>query len=292
MLETLSPEEPGWSAQFAAGSLILSALVGSGAAWLWIAGSWFSGRWQPVFQVRKPVRWPLLIVPAALLVWLLVPGLVAEVISPTLAVPDVLAGESTVETGPVLDLSERRLMALCVGQTVAQVAVLVVMLGGGRMAPRDLGLGRQAWSHEIAAGCRGFLASILPVAMVLLLTQSLRSEETIHPFLKLLADSPPSMTVAWIVLRAVILAPLIEELVFRSLIQGPLERYLPIPVAIIGSSLLFSAVHGLPDAIPLVPLGIVLGYVYHRRRSLVAVVVTHALFNAGNLAIVYLSTLH
>jgi membrane protease YdiL (CAAX protease family) len=58
---------------------------------------------------------------------------------------------------------------------------------------------------------------------------------------------------------------------------------MPAAAAIGIVTVLFAAVHGLPDALPIVPLALVLGYVFHRTRSYVAVVTLHALFNSYNL---------
>jgi len=54
-------------------------------------------------------------------------------------------------------------------------------------------------------------------------------------------------------------------------------------------SLIFAAVHRLPDAIPLLPLALVLGYVYQQRRCFLSVVLLHMLFNAANLILAVLT---
>jgi membrane protease YdiL (CAAX protease family) len=52
---------------------------------------------------------------------------------------------------------------------------------------------------------------------------------------------------------------------------------------------IFAAVHRLPDAIPLLPLALVLGYVYQQRRSFLSIVLLHMLFNAANLILAVLT---
>ena len=54
-----------------------------------------------------------------------------------------------------------------------------------------------------------------------------------------------------------------------------------IPVA----AVVFAAVHGFPDSLAIVPLALVLGDAYQRRRSYWEVVAAHALFNAVMLAL-------
>jgi uncharacterized protein len=86
----------------------------------------------------------------------------------------------------------------------------------------------------------------------------------------------------------VISAPLSEELLFRVTFQGPLEARLPLSWAITIPAFVFAGVHGLHDALPLLPLALVLGALYHLRRSYVAIVTAHACFNAAFLVLALL----
>jgi membrane protease YdiL (CAAX protease family) len=108
---------------------------------------------------------------------------------------------------------------------------------------------------------------------------SIRAPENEHPFLKLLAAANPWETVG-VAFAAVVAAPLLEELLFRVLFQGLLESLVRPRLAILLPALMFSAVHGSSDAIPLFPLSLVLGVLYHKRRSYIAVITAHAMFNA------------
>ena len=84
-------------------------------------------------------------------------------------------------------------------------------------------------------------------------------------------------------LLAAVLAPLVEELMYRVVLQTWLEKIAPRREALIVVALVFSAMHQLPDAIPLFPLALILGYVYQQRRSYLSVVLIHMLFNGANL---------
>jgi uncharacterized protein len=78
-----------------------------------------------------------------------------------------------------------------------------------------------------------------------------------------------------------IAAPVVEELLFRGLLQNALAKYLPIWGAIILSSFLFSLVHLQPYAIPgLMSLSIAFGYLYHRTGSLRTNIILHMANNA------------
>ncbi|MCA9022281.1 MAG: CPBP family intramembrane metalloprotease, partial [Planctomycetaceae bacterium] len=163
--------------------------------------------------------------------------------------------------------------------------ILVLMLALAHFdVLQKLGFRLNDLRQQLRDGTVGFLLALLPVIALLLLTYPFRSEESLHPFFLLLKAQPHLSTISWIFISAVIIAPLFEELIYRVLFQGWLERLLPPVAAILVSSFIFSVVHGFPDCIPLFPLALVLGTLFYYRRSYFAIVVTHALFNAINLA--------
>ena len=79
-----------------------------------------------------------------------------------------------------------------------------------------------------------------------------------------------------------LLAPLLEEVLFRGAIQGVLMHYFGRPwPAIIVSALVFGIFHLNPVQIVYATLlGIVLGWIYYRTRSLLSVIVGHVLNNS------------
>lgn len=86
------------------------------------------------------------------------------------------------------------------------------------------------------------------------------------------------------VIYTVILAPICEELVFRGLIISSLEGATKKWAAVIISAALFSIVH-LPSLIALsytFLLGLVLGFVYIKTKSLIPCILLHMAFNASN----------
>lgn len=93
-------------------------------------------------------------------------------------------------------------------------------------------------------------------------------------------------------LAATIVAPLSEELFFRGLLLQALWRYLGHAwLAIVLSGIGFGLIHiQLPQTVlPLATMGIILGYVRVRYRSLTACVLAHALFNAHTIAVALLN---
>lgn len=94
--------------------------------------------------------------------------------------------------------------------------------------------------------------------------------------------------VAMLLVNAVIVAPIVEEVVFRgAVLGGLLSRWGALP-ALLVSSLVFGLVHCNMNAfLPLTVLGGVMGYVYLRTASLYPAVIYHALFNLTNLSLVF-----
>ncbi|MCH7990781.1 MAG: CPBP family intramembrane metalloprotease [Planctomycetes bacterium] len=179
----------------------------------------------------------------------------------------------------------RAVQLSCAMNVVILSLLLMVLTEIGQRRISEFGITLKNWTEETRYGVMGFLASLLPVFAVLIvsLLLSLRSEETQHSFLKMLRENPGPEIFFWITLAAVVLAPLTEELVFRVILQGALQSKFSPTTSIAISSIVFAGVHGFPDSLALVPLAVILGYVYHRRHSYLAVVVLHALFNLLNL---------
>ena len=86
---------------------------------------------------------------------------------------------------------------------------------------------------------------------------------------------------ATMIVLAVIMAPIFEEIVFRGIIQkGLINKGMNPATAIIISSVVFGLVHGNPwQFVGAVLLGCVLGLVYHKTKSLLLPILLHAFNN-------------
>jgi uncharacterized protein len=102
---------------------------------------------------------------------------------------------------------------------------------------------------------------------------------------KLFAAIPDTMVNNALLFFAVaMLAPLVEELVFRGLLQKSLSHRMPIWAAILIASALFALVHFDPKAFPiLMGMGVVFGVLYHKTGSLRANIAVHMVNNAAAL---------
>lgn len=84
----------------------------------------------------------------------------------------------------------------------------------------------------------------------------------------------------WLLVSSVLLAPLFEEIVFRGYVAGVLRSAYGGVAAWIGSAVVFGLVHITPSvAVNAAFCGLVLGFYYLRYRSLVLVIMLHAMNN-------------
>ncbi|MBM84371.1 MAG: hypothetical protein CMJ78_27770 [Planctomycetaceae bacterium] len=199
----------------------------------------------------------------------------------------VLPSSVNAEAKPVPSLQS--LQTMCFLKSFWLVILIPALCSLDATKLRDFGIRRTQLARQTIDGVFAFLLSLLPVYAVLLATASLRSPDSEHEFLQLLRADNRVEVIAWLALGAVILAPMAEELIFRVILQGWLSTRLPVWLSIGITSLAFSMIHGFPDMLPLLPLSIMLGYVFHRRNSYWATVFAHALFNLQNVVLTLVS---
>ena len=91
-------------------------------------------------------------------------------------------------------------------------------------------------------------------------------------------------SMAFAIIYTVLIAPVCEETIFRGLVLTIFDGKLPKWLSILISALVFALIH-LPSPIAFIytlTLGVVLGFVRYRTKSLVPCVLAHIIFNATN----------
>ncbi len=178
-------------------------------------------------------------------------------------------------------------------ESIAELGTVLVLVGllagSGQRSLGEFGFKWSSLSSQLHDGWFGFRLAILPMAVSMAMTIPLQTPESQHALLKLLANNPGYIKLALIVFIPVVSAPLLEELIFRVILQSTLSKIVRPRLAILAIAVCFSAVHGPVNGLTLLPLALVLGSVFHRRHSYLAVVVIHGLFNATMLALALLS---
>lgn len=94
----------------------------------------------------------------------------------------------------------------------------------------------------------------------------------------------------WTLLAAVVVAPILEELIFRGRLISLFRREMPISLAVVLSSLIFAAAHGsFVVALDAFIAGIILGYFYLVSGSIILPIILHICNNAIAYALTILS---
>jgi membrane protease YdiL (CAAX protease family) len=253
-------------------ALVAACLVGSSLVWDGIWRRWSRGLsvLEPQGDAAAPIPFNVVL---GVIGWLTFQFLVR------------LSAEQTHPATP--SLSGVQLM--CGINLLIAVLLPVILTDGLRQTAAGVGLSGQRIIHQMWLGLQAFLAAVWPTTLLLALSSFWRNEETQHSYLQALREHADAQWIAWIVLSAVVAAPLAEELIFRVVLQGWLSERCSGPTALGITAAVFALVHGWHDALPLVPLSLILGYVFHQTRRYWTCVTTHALFNAANLALVLLA---
>jgi len=86
-----------------------------------------------------------------------------------------------------------------------------------------------------------------------------------------------------VIVAAVVIAPLAEEILFRGFVYGVLKRYTDAPFAALASSLMFAVIHmHVGSLLPLCMLAVLFCLAYEITGCLLAPMLLHAVFNGAS----------
>ena len=180
----------------------------------------------------------------------------------------------------------------CLAEIFSQVLMVGVMLHiirferGGRVA--DLGVHARGVPAAVVLGLLGFLA-VQPFIFCLEAIQSyLLPVVPMQDALQVMLSTRSPIVLLMSGIIAGLIVPVTEELLFRGFLQSALRRWVGRTMSVVVSAAFFAAAHiDLYSLLPLFVLGLALGYVYARSRSIVAPIVLHAAFNGTSLLAMY-----
>jgi len=181
-----------------------------------------------------------------------------------------------------------RLLASVVGMVVA-AGLGAWHLRARGAGWRELGLEGGCWREDLRLALLGLALVLWPLLTLASILD--RVEPYRHPIIDLLAADRDPTAIALVVLSAVVVAPVVEEFLFRRVLQGWLLVRFPGGAgltAVALQALAFGLAHagqGLAP-VPLTILGMVLGWLTLRTGTLLPGIVLHALFNAVSIALV------
>ncbi|KAJ3705742.1 hypothetical protein LUZ61_009447 [Rhynchospora tenuis] len=132
----------------------------------------------------------------------------------------------------------------------------------------------------------GLIGAIIAIALVGVVTALLNGEspqretDALTRLLPLIGSSTTST--ASLVIITGVLAPLLEETIFRGFLMVTLTKWVPTPVAVVISAAAFALAHLTPSEFPqLFVLGAALGLSYAHTRNLLTPITIHAFWNSG-----------
>lgn len=188
------------------------------------------------------------------------------------------------------------------GQLIVYLPPVLYVLwraGMAREGWRRIGLRPAHPASDIAAGAAATVLALPVVLFTLLLSAAARLamgetvEKVGHPMLESLLTSDALSATLMFATSAIVVAPIVEEILYRGLLQTALLSAMPGRrwTVIIIAAAAFALQHlGMPPhTLPgLFILGLFLGWLYERTGSLLAPIVLHMGFNAFNVGLVLL----
>ncbi|MFW6058606.1 MAG: CPBP family intramembrane glutamic endopeptidase [Phycisphaeraceae bacterium] len=251
----------------------------------------WSGWWRPAQLAAGPKRpntlepWDLLVAVGLMMAGGLVTGVLAQRMA------------SGAEPASLTTMAYAGWVVL--GQVLAQGSGVAYFLWRAAGEWKALGVWPRRWGRETGlAGVTLVVAlpvvfSAMTVAMCVSQRLGLPVPETGHQLLTVLREADSWMGVVLLLGSAVVVAPVLEELLYRGLLQSVLLWQLGVERrvwVIVGASVLFALMHAASvpwQALPgLFVLSLALGWLYERTGSLWPCVAAHAGFNAVNVGLV------
>ncbi|WP_409217538.1 lysostaphin resistance A-like protein [Prosthecobacter sp.] len=140
---------------------------------------------------------------------------------------------------------------------------------------------------------RSLALAVLMFTVITLITVNLVSAATVKWLKDIWPDLEPQETVTafressgvgfkiLVIIAAVVIAPLAEEVLFRGFVYGVLKRYTDAPFAALASSLMFAIIHNhVGSLLPLWMLALLFCLAYEITGCLLVPMILHAIFNA------------
>jgi membrane protease YdiL (CAAX protease family) len=198
--------------------LTLLLFAASIITWYWLFWRLAHRGYILLHQARRPVPWGP---PAAMLAVLFV----------------LIALSSAFPAAPAESASKNASPSEAIEQSTASLLVELVMIGTAlalvvvftKATAQDLGLPRGGLelAHDVTTGIMACLAAFAPVFGVLILIDYLQGgiEESHHPLVEMVLRTRDYFVMVMASIAAVVIAPICEEIAFRLLLQGWLEKW-------------------------------------------------------------------
>ncbi len=242
--------------------------------------------WTSAPSALSPTPWPPNAWPIGAAVLVALAVMVLYAVAPLVYLGIAVAAHVVDARHPLANPGQI-VIAQLVGYIPVALFLMTVLPRLARTSLYELGI-RMPSARDIGTGALGTIAMYVVVAFAsAIIFQLTKRHDTENAIALLNQMKTPLDKIGFFVL-ACVLAPMMEELIFRVFLFNALTRRVSVATAIVVSGILFGLVHalGAPAAqivtvsIPLSFGGMVLAYVYASTRNYWASVTTHGLFNS------------
>ena len=163
--------------------------------------------------------------------------------------------------------------------------VFYIVRVGYHQSITALGLSLVNLSGNIKQGIKRYLVTLPVIMLAGFVINRISSYYGINPdmqdVVKWILEEDSLLVLSSLVFFGIIIAPMIEEIIFRGFLQSALKNYLGNRYAILVSASLFAGVHmDIFAFFQILILGLLLGYLYEKTQTLAASVVVHILHNS------------
>jgi membrane protease YdiL (CAAX protease family) len=189
------------------------------AAWIFLIGRWRRNGTLLPYERRRPVPWG----PA---------GALLAILFTVISISAAFASGG--DSGPVAQQSpEEQMLGLVASMVMQSLGPILLLFLAASCNARwsDVGVPArsEAWNRDITIGVVACLAAIIPVGIANYAARAalkMPDELTKHPLVEMLIHNEPDILVfALSTLMAVVAAPIAEEITFRLMLQGTLEKW-------------------------------------------------------------------
>ncbi len=162
------------------------------------------------------------------------------------------------------------------------IVTLVLVRLYGRVSLRDLLKAMNRGTSLRRSICWGAVGAFtLPFAMASLeafLRMLGHAQITAPQWITQIAHNRNALLVTFLVSGG--LVPAVEEILYRGVLMGWLEKRFSGSIALIGSAFIFAAAHFNPSTLPhLVVIGLVFGFVCQKSRGIASSIIAHSFWN-------------
>ena len=219
----------------------------------------------------------------AMVVWTVIAQVLVVTAAAGLGLVDLEAGDPPPVSGLSLQIA---------AQVLALLGIVAHLGLRGALTWRVLGPIRPRWSHLAIGAGLGVSGVVIVVTLAEIVNQAFGPYDAPEQY-ALQVSTTSTLVLVLAAISAVLLAPLVEEVVFRSLLFQSVRRKLGLSAAMVIQALVFAYIHleildNPPSVVGLVALALWLAGAFHRTGSLVVPVTAHATYN---LTVLLLQTL-